>query len=481
MCRLWVIWLWVALLGACVGPHDPRAALVAATLVRADQALLLGRPSLLAARYAAMGQSAFAFYRGTISVWRRDWRDAALGLSASRFGLDHPMPLGAGDPHPENFGLLDPGDGPLRFELNDLDAVERVPYLWDLRRLLVGLVLAVRGANADDAAARSTGRAAEGAVVEAALGAYLATLRGQGPEAVTEAPESPVLADLFRRGARDRARRAELDALTELVAGRRALRRGAFDREDPQSALASLPPFARASLPSSLAAMRASLSAPTPAAWWALRDAARLYGSGVASLARVRVLVLLEGPSESPDDDVLLEVKELSDALTPGFVSVDVAATSLPSRITAAAAGVWSAPGLERYWGAATWLGFAVQCRVERASQKSVRVARLVGALGSVAALEALGADLGAALGRIHRRGEHDGRVVGAAIAARITDPAGFIAEQRDIATRYASQVEADHAAFVLQLRAAGPRLGFAPATDCAPDPDLAALVGDAP
>lgn len=63
--------------------------------------------------------------------------------------------------------------------------------------------------------------------------------------------------------------------------------------------------------------------APPPPSFFQIEDAARELGSGVASFPRVRVLVLVRGPTASPDDDVILpEIKELGGAWglghTPG-------------------------------------------------------------------------------------------------------------------------------------------------------------------
>ncbi len=141
-------------LGCAEASENAREAVITNALVGADLAVIRARPGLVAGRYARMATAPYEFYRGSLAVFLRDWRDGAMPLSRSRFALDWPQPLGVGDPHPENFGTLLGADGALRLEVNDLDGADRVPYLWDLRRLTVGLCLAARLANEGDAPAR---------------------------------------------------------------------------------------------------------------------------------------------------------------------------------------------------------------------------------------------------------------------------------------------------------------------------------------
>ena len=135
MARLTLLALLSALALRCGG--DDRDVTLRSTFARADDALARSRPALLAGRYALMASSPVSFYRGALALFLRDWRDGAMELSRSRFALDDPMPLGVGDPHVENFGTLQGPDGRLTLEPNDLDGADRVPYLWDLRRLTV--------------------------------------------------------------------------------------------------------------------------------------------------------------------------------------------------------------------------------------------------------------------------------------------------------------------------------------------------------
>jgi uncharacterized protein (DUF2252 family) len=454
---------------ACAGPPADRDALLRSAFVRADASMLAQRPALTAGRYARMATSPTAFYRGSLPLFLRDWRDGAMDLSRSAFAVDAPMPIGVGDPHVENFGVLVARDGTAALEPNDLDAADRVPYLWDVRRLTIGLCLAAIASNADDPAARAAaGAAARDVAREAAL-SYAAAVQPGAPEArVTAGDGVPLLDDLFRRSRRDAERRAELDALTSVTAGARRLLRGAPDPADPSSALADLPSWALASLPDLLGRYRSTLRSPPDAAYFSILDAAREFGSGVASWPRVRVLVLLRGPTDAAADDVILEVKEQTDSVTPGGPPPTVYFDDIPSRVAAARGALWSRPDADALWGTATWLGLPVQIRTESEANKGVKIDRLNGSAGTPDGLRGLARVLGAVLGRAHRRSLPT-PAPQAALLARA--PAAFADEQ----------VQDDWQRFRGLLDTAGPTLGFRPlAADEASSP-ARALFGAAP
>jgi uncharacterized protein (DUF2252 family) len=459
---------------ACGG--GDRDATIVTTFVRADEALLRTRPALVEGRYARMAASPVDFYRGSLALYLRDWRDGALELSFSRFAVDLPMPLGVGDPHVENFGTLLGRDGRLTFEPNDLDGADRVPYLWDLRRLTVGLCVAARAANAGDPVAQRVSAGAAREVARAAALAYADAMRAAEPgPALTEGGGVALLEDLFRRARRDAVRRDELATLTVLTAGARSLRRGVVDPEEPAHTLTELPPWVRASLPALLERYRSTLTSPPDGAYLTVLDAAREHGSGVASWPRVRVLALLRGPSDSHDDDVIVEVKEQTDALVPGGPPPGVYFDDVPSRVLAARAALWSRPDADPLWGATTWFGVPVQVRTETAASKSLRVARMTGALGTPEALGALATTLGALLGRAHRRSlptpAPQALVLG-------QDRSGFADEQAEVSSRYAAQVLDDWQRFGRLLRERGPTLGFTPQPEDAPSSPARELFG---
>ncbi|MCA9587757.1 MAG: DUF2252 family protein [Myxococcales bacterium] len=473
-------------LGGCDdAADDARQAQIVGVLTRADEATTRSRPRLVAGKYARMAGSPSDFFRGSLPLYVHDLRSGTSLAASSRFGLDVPLVPSVGDPHAENFGLLLASDGSLALEPNDFDAADRAPYLWDVRRLTAGMALAAIRANDGDDAARAITAASRLVIARAAAEGYRAGIerraRGEAVPRVTSPGESTILADLFRRGARDAASRAELAELTELEGGARRLKRGGVDPDDPQSVYAELPAIAREALPAALESYRRTLERAPDAPFFQVLDAVRELGSGVASWPRVRVIVLVRGPSDAPDDDVLLELKELADSPIAGLYPPGVHHDDVGRRVLESSRAAWARSDAEPLWGVTTLLGLPCQVRHETAAHKSVRIQRMVEERGTPEALSALGRVLGETLARAHTAGP-DGVTLARAVFARLAaDPAGFVEEQARAGVAYAEGVVADHARFVRALYGLGPLLGVPSEPEDAPRPDLALLIGAPP
>lgn len=92
-------------------------------------------PALVPVRYGRMLASPFAFFRGVAALQAADL--AAQPVS----GLRHQL---CGDAHLMNFGFFASPERQLMFDLNDFDETHPGPWEWDLKRLLVSIVLAAR-------------------------------------------------------------------------------------------------------------------------------------------------------------------------------------------------------------------------------------------------------------------------------------------------------------------------------------------------
>lgn len=477
----------LALAAACAEPDDSdtRTQALVSVLARADEAIIRSRPTLAAGKFARMRADGFDFVRGSLPVYAHDTRDPAGLLGVSRFASASPLVLSIGDPHPENFGTLVAADGTLGLEPNDFDAAERAPFLWDVRRLAAGLAVAAALANDGDDAARARTRAAAPDIVRSAVRAYAAAIgnaaRGGPLERVTGA-DDPILADVFSRGARDRDARRELSDFTVLEGGRRRLRRGVLDPSDPSNVLVDLPPFALDALPLSLRAWRHTLVGDAPSdAEIEILDAARELGSGVASFPRVRALVLVAGRSEAPEDDVLLEVKELGDPHLELDVPPYVHWDDVKARVVATSRAAWARPDADPRWGVTDWVGLPCQVRSESGGNKTLRVSRMVKERGSAEALGSLARVLGGLVARVHANSD-ESRSAARALDARINaDAESFVEEEVGVATRYAETTLEDFSRFGRALDRLGPRLGVPPDAADAPRPDLAGLFAGVP
>lgn len=473
---------------SCAEPgDDARTSLVVSTLADADEASIATRPALVAGKYARMGRDLYAFYRGSLALFQHDLRAPGAPLAASRFALERPLVPSLGDPHPENFGVLWAADGTPALEPNDFDAADRAPYLRDVRRLVAGMAVAARVANAGDPGAQARSRAAARTIARATARAYadaiVAASRGEPPPRIVDARGSACLSDLFQRAAKDRQKGKDLapGGPTRLDGATRTLVRGAPDPSEPESAQGDLPAFAYAALPATLEAYRRTLVAPPDVAYFTVLDAARVFGSGVASWPKLRVIVLVRGPSDDPGDDVLLELKELTDSGNAGYLPPGVTYGDLETRILATTRAAWARPDADPGWGTARWLGIPVQIKSESEAFKTVRTSKLTGALGAPEELAKLGAVLATVLARVHATpsgGEASGAGAIAALLGEELD--GFADEQAGVAEAYAAQVSDDFQRFRGALFARGLLLGRVP-DEARLAPDLAALLGAPP
>jgi len=469
----------VATLLSCADATPAREATLIAAITDADETHIRARPSLSAGKYARMARDAYSFFRGTVPVYRGDFRDPSIGVGVTRFPAAGPLPPGLGDPHVENFGLLEGGDGVLALEANDFDAADRYPYHWDLRRLTTSLVLACRLGNVEDPSARAALVASEQEVVRAAVEGYADGIASAARARVVSGDDAPLVVDLFRRGRRDQLARAELGALTTLVGGQRRLRRGVLDSADPEEALHELPLDGVEPLPGALMRYRATLLIAPEPAFFQVLDAARQVGSGVASWPRVRVLVVVRGASDAPEDDVVLELKEALDSGAEGWLPPGSYADDVQDRILRTTRESWAVPDADPFWGVTTWLGFPMQVRRESEAHKTLRVERIEGDEGNTGAMLGLAQTLGALLARIHATpalGAEDARAAIATAIAR--DPAGFVDDEVSVAVRYASRVLDDYALFRHALRERGATLGVPADERDRPSADLRALFG---
>lgn len=101
--------------------------------VMMDQVRQLLIPELLPERTRLMGASAFAFFRGTAELMEADL-DTQPNTRILTFTC--------GDAHIGNFGFYASPERRLLFDLNDFDEAGINPWEWDLKRLLVSVILA---------------------------------------------------------------------------------------------------------------------------------------------------------------------------------------------------------------------------------------------------------------------------------------------------------------------------------------------------
>jgi hypothetical protein len=374
-------------------------------------------------------------------------------------------------------------DGELSLHPNDLDGADRYNYLLEVRRLATALLVGQWQATQLSSQELSAGESRAAAAFELAY-AYaeeIAVLTGDR-ERAAEFDGGIVFDDLLERATEDRDARADLAELTVLEGDTRRLVRGPVDGDDPENVYLEPAPLVWTLLPEVLTTYQTTLKSPPPSSYFAIKDVAREIGSGVASRARMRLIVLVEGETRSPDDDLLLEVKELGDSGVRPAVFTDVSADSVTERIQLATDVCFGGDGAAPLWGTSRMAGLNVQVRLESKAEKSFRVTRLIEELGTPAAVADLGRTLGRALAQVHAGTEplEPGTLMRLQAALQ-RDPEGFAKEQAAAAQVMAEAVLADHARFVDALETLGPTLGLSPRPEDALRGEAADLVGDPP
>jgi uncharacterized protein (DUF2252 family) len=99
--------------------------------------LMTADPGAWRGKFRKMAETAFAFYRGSASLFYADVShdvDPFLNEKTSRVWIQ-------GDMHAENFGTYMNGKGVLIFDVNDFDEAYVAPFNWDVKRFCASLAL----------------------------------------------------------------------------------------------------------------------------------------------------------------------------------------------------------------------------------------------------------------------------------------------------------------------------------------------------
>ncbi len=254
------------------------------------------------AKYCKMADSAFGFFRGTSHLF---WEDLAYHPRIADFGNRNTITWITGDQHIENFGVFDDSRGEVVFSLNDFDDAVIADYQYDVWRTAISIVLAAEqfGVLTDDEQAE---------VIEGFAEAYLDAIArfsdtDDALDAIFSADNTRgVLRDFIEHVEETRGRDRKLRRWTELEDGERV-----FDvsrdnltevTEEEEAAIRA----AMAGYLDSLAGEGADLDED----YFEIKSIARRLGAGTGSLGADRYYLLIEGATDSLDDDRILDVKE---------------------------------------------------------------------------------------------------------------------------------------------------------------------------
>lgn len=276
------------LLACTAQVEDSRAGFLRDALIDDNQIWLSRDAQRVVEKFDRMEEDPYDFMRGTAGIFYRDLAQPDPERSRTRF-LQDPRSFGilsVGDGHPENFGTLLPleNEGP-SIEIVDLDAAGYGPWLDDLRRSVLGMQLFVEDLE-------GCGKECRSELAKVQVEAYVAALKSSEDQRL--APQNGrIVEDLLEQSWTDgRLNRRML----EEVHNGRLLRTGLTDGEG------TLEPTDEE---------KAQLKWLLTDRPYRTLDAVRRFGVGVSSLPALRYTILADEGAEGPEDDFLLNLREV--------------------------------------------------------------------------------------------------------------------------------------------------------------------------
>jgi len=461
---------------ACVDlDGQDRRAWLQETLIEDNLALLARDPATTGGKFLKMGSSPYNLFRGTVGQFVRDSAQRGPGYLPTRFGsVEGSRVLLVGDPHLENLGTFRAASGELLVDFNDFDASGYGPWILDVRRLALSVWLTAALLPEDGVDAVSPGELAA-SVARGYADEVSAETDGSPPLRVRAGEHGAILDDLFERAEANGDADTALSDYTRVVGGRRVMVFGELEAgpvEGVDGDVVRAPPVEEQRLVEAhLAQVGATLIASIPQDQLAVKGVSRRLGAGVSSYPLWRYYVLVEGPTQAPDDDWLLEVKETSDPpRRPGLaVHPGRQFASNGARVVSSQRALQERPDADPLLGCLDLGRLSFRVRERTSYQRGLAVDRIVERVGdgrwSVADLQELATIAGRLLARAHLNAPtlHGGDALLIVAADLGGDRDGLAEETTRFVEVYGPQLLTDHQLLNALLADEGPTLGYRP------------------
>ncbi len=279
------------------GDHDARRHHIVSTLADAFADLMAADPAAFRVKFRKMAADPYAFYRGTACLFFADvarlddpWADDRT----SRIWIQ-------GDLHAQNFGTYMDGAGVLIFDVNDFDEAYLGHFTWDLQRFaaslaMIGWIKAFPDADLDR-------------MVRVATSAYIDQVRAfatrdDDAEYALRLDTTDGIVHQVLQNARLRSRDHLLGRLTELDGYERRFRDSAGVRRLDDAERAEVLGAYADYLDTIPQARRMSDRAYT------VKDVVGRAGFGIGSAGLPAYSVLIEGPNQALENDIVLSIKQ---------------------------------------------------------------------------------------------------------------------------------------------------------------------------
>ncbi|WP_260858437.1 DUF2252 domain-containing protein [Paraburkholderia sp. BCC1885] len=397
----------------------------------------------LATKMSTMAADAFDFYRGTDHIFYQDM----LTLPASHYTTTQTgFTWIGGDAHIGNFGAWQDSGGNNVFSVDDFDEGYLGQYVWDLRRLAASMVLAGRANGIADSDITTA--------IDTMVGAYvneMNTFMGSSAELsfqLKNGNTSGVVQTAISDSKGD-SRSNLLGKYTQVTNGVRSFQNIANTLVPVDSTTYNNIAAAMSSYVSTI-----SSSKQYAASYYQVKDIHQKLGSGVGSLGKLRYYILIEGPSASTSDDVILEIKQETtsavaeassngQALLSADNSNDAARVALTNKAQTLNADVLV--------GYATINGMTFYFHEKSPYEEDFDYTQLT----SAGKLNTAATYLGQALASAHAISDQDynsaivSYSIDKEVSNAVTSTSGLESEIASFAFSYAAQVELDWQAFV--------------------------------
>ena len=279
-------------------PREERRLYIRHTLIEDNLYRIHNRPEGAQAKFAKITESMFSFFRGTALLYYRDYAGSDAHL---------PTVLTIGDVHPENFGVMPNEDGAPFFGLNDFDEAYFAPFSWDVKRGAVGFNIVARSHGLS----RSKRRKIVKAFVKGYLQGLLEFARDDSEKwhqfRIDNSPS--MIQELLKSARTDR--KDFLQKWIELDKGRFVASKKIIPYSKHIKKFQKIIDNYR---------KNGDFTRSGRAGHFTVKDVAIKKGSGTASLGLDRYFVLVDGPTDDPCDDIILELKQARQSALHGLV-----------------------------------------------------------------------------------------------------------------------------------------------------------------
>jgi uncharacterized protein (DUF2252 family) len=254
-------------------------------------------------KYRRMSESAFAFYRGTAHLFYRDLAANRLPMK-SDFFTPQTQTWIMGDLHINNFGAFRDAAGDVVYDLNDFDEAWVASYLYDLWRGAASLVISgLAGAFETEDIKDCVDTFALRYLLESEK---YADTDAEHLDKVTAQTSTGKLSKWLAKQEEKRSRQEMLDEWTCIDAkGKRYFNLDneelhPVDEDDQRILRRAIEVYKDHLAP----------SVRDQEGYFEVLDCAQRLGAGVGSLGTLRYYVLIQGPDETRDTSIILDVKQ---------------------------------------------------------------------------------------------------------------------------------------------------------------------------